>query len=82
MYDITTDPQNVRPTDEIDARREAYEADDAWSAELARVFGAKAAGDMRYVTAGRGMPGSTLRKAYELREATRIAWQSYRQVQS
>jgi hypothetical protein len=49
-------------------------ADEAWNAELLKVFGKKSGPAMRYVPAGRGMHGSNLRKVYEAREAARTAW--------
>lgn len=48
-------------------------ADNAWQSELVKVFGAKSAPSMRFVTAGKGMPGSNLRKIWENREAARVA---------
>jgi hypothetical protein len=39
-------------------------ADEAWSAELRRVFGERA-GDARYAKSGEGAPGSRLRRLYE-----------------
>ena len=53
--------------------RYALETDQAWQAELVKVFG-KRAGDMRYVKAGRGELGSALRAAYEARTAAQEAW--------
>lgn len=49
------------------------DADDAWTAELRRVFG-KRAGDARYGTAGKGEEGSVLRRHHDARAAARIAW--------
>jgi len=48
-------------------------ADDAWSAELHRVFG-KNACNARYLLCGRGEEGTKLRELYEAREAARSAW--------
>jgi hypothetical protein len=48
-------------------------ADDAWGAELARVFG-KASGDARYGLGGRGAEGTELRRLHDAREAARSAW--------
>lgn len=48
-------------------------ADDTWSASLRAVFG-KDAGQARYEPRGRGQPGSALRRAYQAREAARVAW--------
>ena len=48
-------------------------ADDAWSAELKRVFG-KQAGDARYVARGKGEEGSELRRLHDAREAARLTW--------
>lgn len=56
------------------AASEFRSADSAWDRELVKVFGAKSAQAMRYVTAGKGMPGSVLRGVYEAREAARIAF--------
>lgn len=62
------------------SRTEAYDAylaaDNVWQAELVKVFGAKSAPNMRYVAAGKGMPGSTLRRVWEVRDAARIAFAS------
>lgn len=49
------------------------DADDAWSAELKRVFG-RNAGDARYTDRGKGVEGSTLRQLHDAREAARAAW--------
>lgn len=53
------------------------QADDAWGDELHRLFGKKA-GDIRYTAAGKGIPGSELRRRYEARETARIAWDAAR----
>lgn len=49
------------------------DADDAWSAELRRVFGADAA-TARYLDRGKGAEGSALRKLHDDREAARAVW--------
>jgi hypothetical protein len=49
------------------------DADDAWSAELRRVFG-KHSGDARYTPIGKGEEGSVLRQLHDARETARIAW--------
>jgi hypothetical protein len=49
------------------------EADDAWSAELTRVFG-KNAGDARYTDKGKGLEGSELRRLHDARQAAQAAW--------
>jgi hypothetical protein len=49
------------------------DADDAWSAELQRVFG-KRAGDARYRPEGKGAEGSELRRLHNARMAARHAW--------
>jgi hypothetical protein len=51
------------------------DADDAWSAELHRVFG-KQAGDARYTARGKGDEGSELRRLHDVREAARLAWEA------
>jgi hypothetical protein len=43
---------------------EAIAADDAWQAELVRLFG-KQAGDKRYTNEGKGEPGSELRRLHD-----------------
>ena len=48
-------------------------ADDAWSAELQRVFG-KFASDYRYTKAGKGEAGSTLRRLHDAIEPARLAY--------
>lgn len=48
-------------------------ADDAWGAELRRIFG-KHAGDARYTKEGKGANDSQLRQLYDAREVARIAW--------
>ncbi len=51
------------------AQREvAYQADDAWGAELRRLFG-KHAGDVRYTQRGKGEPGSELRRLHDAKMA-------------
>lgn len=49
------------------------DADDAWSAELQRVFG-KNAGQARYESRGKGAEGSELRRLHDARDAVRVAW--------
>ena len=51
----------------------AQVTDDAWSAELRRLFG-KRAGDVRYTPQGNGDAGSDLRRLYDAREAARKAY--------
>lgn len=53
--------------------RAALKTDNAWQAELEKVFG-KQAGDKRYVRAGKGEPGTALRAAYEARQMAQEAW--------
>ncbi len=48
-------------------------ADNAWSAELGRLFG-KRAGDVRYTKQGKGEPGSVLRATHDEFCRTRDAW--------
>ena len=48
-------------------------ADDAWSAELQRIFG-KDACNARYRPRGKGEPGTTLHNLHAVREAARITW--------
>jgi len=48
-------------------------ADDAWGAELRRVFG-KDACNARYLPRGKGAEGSDLRRLHNAREAARLAW--------
>lgn len=49
-------------------------ADNAWSAELKRLFG-KHSGDVRYTKKGKGTPDSVLRALWELRELQRQLWE-------
>jgi hypothetical protein len=53
--------------------RAAQATDDAWSAELGRLFG-KHAGDVRYSLAGRGDEGSELRRLYDAFRDANEAW--------
>jgi hypothetical protein len=46
----------------------ALAADEAWSAELHRLFG-KNAGDVRYTRRGHGEPGSELRRLHDAKLA-------------
>jgi hypothetical protein len=55
-----------------DKAKAAQDACDAWGAELRKSFG-KRAGDMRYLPAGKGEPGSDLRRTYDAFVAARIA---------
>jgi hypothetical protein len=48
-------------------------ADDAWQAELSRVWG-KNAGDIRYTPYARGDAGTELRRLYEARMTASNAW--------
>jgi hypothetical protein len=47
-----------------EAIREALAADEAWSAELQRLFGMRA-GDVRYTVQGKGEPGTGLRRLHD-----------------
>lgn len=49
------------------------DADDAWTAEVRRVFG-RDAGTARYQLRGKGDEGSELRRLHDNREAARAAW--------
>lgn len=49
------------------------DADDAWSAELRRVFG-KDAGQARHEPRGTGEEGTDLRRAHDAREEARVIW--------
>jgi hypothetical protein len=53
-------------------------ADDAWMAELVRIWG-KDAGDVRYTSHARGDAGSTLRALYDARNAASDAWTNAKQ---
>jgi hypothetical protein len=53
----------------------AIAADDAWGEELRRIYRNNAC-NVRYTKAGRGEPGSNLRRLYENREAARVAWEN------
>jgi hypothetical protein len=48
--------------------RAAISADEAWGAELRRLFG-KRAGDVRYTPKGAGAPGSELRRLHDAKVA-------------
>lgn len=52
-------------------------ADDAWSAELAVLFGSRA-GDVRYTARGHGVPGTKLGELYRAYVAARTAWYAER----
>ena len=56
----------------------AQQADDAWQAELVRVFG-KDAGTARYQDRGKGEPSSILRKLHDDVVTTRDAWHASRE---
>lgn len=62
-------------------RRAALErfslADDAWHKAVTEAFG-KDAGQVRYTPAGRGLPGSALREAFDARENARREWEALR----
>lgn len=53
----------------------ACAADDAWQAELERVFGGNAS-LARYQPRGCGEPGTKLRRLYEARTAAMAAWRA------
>jgi hypothetical protein len=53
--------------------RAALAADQAWSAELQRLFG-KHAGDVRYHAAGKGDAGTALRRLYDTYVVARDSW--------
>ena len=48
-------------------------ADDAWQAELSRIWGENA-GDIRYTHHARGEAGTELRRLYEARMSASDAW--------
>lgn len=57
-------------------RRKTFQiADDAWSAELHRLFG-KRAGDVRYTAQGTGDAGSELRRLHDAFVAAGNAWRA------
>jgi hypothetical protein len=61
-----------------DPYTEALAADDAWGAELRRLFG-KRAGDVRYTERGAGEPGSELRCLYDAKlAADERLWRAWR----
>jgi hypothetical protein len=49
------------------------DADDAWGAELKRVFGKRSA-EARYTALGRGADGSDLRHLHDARQDAQSAW--------
>lgn len=49
------------------------DADDAWSAELVRVFGKESA-NARWQPRGKGEPDSELRRLHDARERARVVW--------
>lgn len=55
------------------AYRRALHADQAWSDELRRTFGARA-GNVRYTKRGEGEPGSRLRRLYKAKVRADKAW--------
>lgn len=55
------------------------QADQRWSMELVSAFGV-AAQTQRYLPAGRGAPGSTLRAAYDARALAQEAYDAYWQA--
>jgi hypothetical protein len=50
------------------------DADDAWQAEINRVFGKKS--NARYLDIGKGESGTVLRSLYEARMAAKAAWRN------
>ena len=58
------------------AMRNFQAADDAWQRALEDVF--PDAHTARYLPRGKGKPGTSLRAAWESREAARAAWESLR----
>lgn len=67
-----TAQQTAREGIDHAAYRAAITADEAWGAELRRMFG-KAAGDIRYRAAGTGLPGSHLRHLHDAKLAADAA---------
>lgn len=51
------------------------DSDDAWGAELKRVFGKRSA-EARYTSLGRGEDGSELRRLHDVRQAAQSTWHS------
>jgi hypothetical protein len=49
------------------------DADDAWGAELRRVFGKRSA-EARYTDLGKGEEGSELRRLHDIRMAAQRRW--------
>jgi hypothetical protein len=56
--------------------KDACKADDAWSAELVKLYG-KRAGDMRYTKEGKGSEGSELRRLHDAWSERRDALSAY-----
>lgn len=61
--------------DHLNAAAALQLADDEWQRQLEATFG-RHAGDARYDERGRGEPGTPLRRAYDDREAARLAWEA------
>ena len=69
------EPGTTKREEQI-ARYKAFSAaDDAWSAELHRLFG-KQAGDVRYTKAGKGEPETELRRLHDAFVAAGDAWRA------
>jgi hypothetical protein len=65
--------ETAHTTTQAERRRAFIAADEAWSAELRRCYGG-GAGDARYIRAGKGEPGSTLRACHDAFVAAGDAW--------
>lgn len=58
-----------------EAARKAFQAaDDAWAAELQRLFGSVEAGEVRYTSQAKGIPGTKLYELHYARDQARVAW--------
>ena len=56
---------------------EAFQrADDEWQRQLVAAWGEGYAAEARYKPSGRGQEGTPLRRAYDDREAARLAWEA------
>jgi hypothetical protein len=53
--------------------KDFQDAEDAWSAELTRVFG-KQACNARYDARGKGLPNTDLQRLHDARQAAMAAW--------
>lgn len=66
----------MKEQERLTAYNAFVQADDEWQRQLVAAWGESYAAEARYKPSGRGQEGTPLRRAYDAREAARLAWEA------